>query len=126
MNDDYLASDMAWMDMKNNQIDVVIGPIETYEDQLFGYKASHECYVLIKDMEWSGRLAKYAAFLPELQEALPVEAPYKKEKPGPMQTSMPMMWFIMPAIVMQEAKPLPSTCPTTKRSSWKREPAASS
>ncbi|MCB0654156.1 MAG: hypothetical protein KDC85_22945 [Saprospiraceae bacterium] len=82
MNDDYLASDMAWMDMKNNQIDVVIGPIETYEDQLFGYKASHECYVLIKDMEWSGRLAKYAAFLPELQEALPVEAPYKKEKPG--------------------------------------------
>ena len=82
MNDDYLASDMAWMDMKNNQIDVVIGPIETYEDQLFGYKASHECYVLIKDMEWSGRLAKYAAFLPKLQEALPVEAPYKKEKPG--------------------------------------------
>lgn len=82
MNDDYLASDMAWMDMKNNQIDVVIGPIETYEDQLFGYKAAHECYVLIKDMEWSGRLSRYAAFLPELQEALPVEAPYKKEKPG--------------------------------------------
>lgn len=82
LNDEYQKSDMAWMDMKNNQIDVVIGPIETYEDQLFGYKAAHECYVLIKDMDWSERLAKYAAFLPELQEKLPVDAPYKTEKPG--------------------------------------------
>lgn len=82
LNDKYQPSDMAWMDMKNNEIDVVIGPIETYEDQLFGYKAAHECYVLVKDMEWSERLAKYAAFLPELQEALPVDDPYKTEKPG--------------------------------------------
>ncbi len=82
LNDDYQPSDMAWMDMKNNEIDVVIGPIETYEDQLFGYKAAHECYVLIKDMAWSERLAKYAEFLPELQAALPVEDQYKQEKPG--------------------------------------------
>lgn len=82
MNDDYQPSDMAWMDMKNNKIDVVIGPIETYEDQLFGYKAAHECYVLIKDMAWSDRLAKYAAFLPELQAALPVDDQYKQDKPG--------------------------------------------
>ena len=82
LNDEYLESDLAWMDMKKNQIDVVIGPIETYEDQLFGYKAAHECYVLVKDMNWSKRLEKYAQFMPELQEGLPVPAAYKKEKPG--------------------------------------------
>jgi len=80
--DDYQASDMAWLDMKDNNIDVVVGPIETYEDQLFGYKAAHECYILLKDMEWSKRLAKYAEFLPQLQKDLPVPAAYKAEKPG--------------------------------------------
>lgn len=82
LTDDYYASDIAWMDMKTNRIDIITGPIETYEDQLFGYKASHETYVLIKDMEWSKRLEKYAAFLPSLQQGLPVEEKYKKEKPG--------------------------------------------
>ena len=82
LSDDYQASDMAWLDMKDNQIDVVIGPIETYEDQLYGAKAAHECYVLVKDMDWSQRLDKYAAFLPELQKGLPVSAEYKTEEPG--------------------------------------------
>jgi len=82
MTDDYQPSDMAWMDMKNNMIEVVIGPIETYEDQLFGYKAAHETFVLIKDMEWSERLSKYTKVLPELQEGLPVPAEYKQETPG--------------------------------------------
>ncbi|HET8762463.1 MAG TPA: hypothetical protein VFM12_03560 [Gemmatimonadales bacterium] len=81
-NDDYRASDMAWLDMKDNAIDIVIGPIETYEDGLFGYKAAHEAYVLIKDQDWSRRLARYAALLPALQRGLPVEAEYRKEKPG--------------------------------------------
>ncbi len=82
LDDKYQASDMAWLDMKTNKIDIVIGPIETYEDQLFGYKASHSAYVLVKDMDWSKRLARYAQFLPELQSGLPVPAQYKKEKPG--------------------------------------------
>jgi hypothetical protein len=81
-NDEYQASDFAWMDMKNNPIDVVIGPIETYEDQLFGYKAGHEGYVLIKDQDWSARLARFAAFLPDLQKGLPVDPQYKAETPG--------------------------------------------
>ena len=80
--DDYRASDMAWMDMKDNPIDVIIGPIETYEDQLYGYKAAHEGYVLIKDMEWSGRLSRFAALLPSLQRGLPIDARYKAETPG--------------------------------------------
>ncbi len=82
LDDNYQPSDLAWLDMKDNQIDVVIGPIENYEDQLFGYKAAHECYVLVKDMAWSKRLSKYAAFLPELQEGLPVDEKYKQEQPG--------------------------------------------
>lgn len=82
LTDNYQPSDMAWLDMKTNQIDVVIGPIETYEDHLYGNKAAHECYVLIKDMEWSKRLEKYAAFLPDLQKGLPVPEAYKQEKPG--------------------------------------------
>lgn len=82
LTDEYQESDMAWMDMKNNTIEVVIGPIETYEDQLFGYKAAHETFVLIKDKKWSNRLSKYAEVLPELQEGLPVDDEYKQEKPG--------------------------------------------
>ena len=80
--DDYQPSDMAWLDMKQNPIDVVIGPIETYEDQLFGAKATHEGFVLIKDMAWSERLARFAALLPSLQESLPVAEEYKTETPG--------------------------------------------
>ncbi len=82
LTDDYQSSDMAWMDMKTNGIDVVIGPIENYEDALFNYKSAHEAYVLVKDKSWSDRLSKYAAFLPELQKGLPVPAKYKAEKPG--------------------------------------------
>ena len=81
-SNDYQKSDFAWMDMKNNGIDIVIGPIENYEDQLYGYKAANEAYVLIKDKSWSERLAKYTAVLPELQRGLPVTSKYKKEVPG--------------------------------------------
>lgn len=82
LTDDYQQSDFAWMDMKDNIIDVVIGPIETYEDQLYGYKAAHETFILVKDKEWSDRLSKYAAVLPDLQQGLPVPAAYKQETPG--------------------------------------------
>ena len=82
VSDDYQPSDMAWMDMKDNRIELVIGPIETYEDRLFGYRASFEAFVLIKDLAWSERLARFAAFLPELQRGLPVPDAYKAESPG--------------------------------------------
>ena len=82
LDDEYQESDLAWMDMKNNTIELVIGPIETYEDQLFGYKAAHEAFVLIKDKSWSERLSKYADVLPELQRGLPVAEEYKSETPG--------------------------------------------
>jgi hypothetical protein len=82
LTDDYFASDMAWMDMKTNTLDFVIGPIENYEDELFGYKTAYEGALLVKDKDWSLKLAKFAAFLPELQMNLPVDGKYKKEKPG--------------------------------------------
>ncbi|HEU4629107.1 MAG TPA: hypothetical protein VFS08_05155 [Gemmatimonadaceae bacterium] len=82
LSDDYRASDLAWMDMKDNTIDVVIGPIETYDDQLYGYKAAHEAFVLVKDTAWSQRLARYTTLLPALQRGLPVEERYRRETPG--------------------------------------------
>ncbi|WP_444942422.1 dipeptidyl-peptidase 3 family protein [Microbulbifer sp. ZKSA004] len=82
LSDNFRPSDMAWMDMKENDIDVVIGPIENYEDQLFAYRTAYESYVLLKDKEWSKKLAKFAALLPELQKGLPVEEKYKSEEPG--------------------------------------------
>ncbi|MGV3547897.1 MAG: dipeptidyl-peptidase 3 family protein [Pedobacter sp.] len=82
VTDNYTASDYAWLDMKTNGLDIIIGPIENYEDKLFNARASFESYVLIKDNEWSKRLAKYVAMLPELQKGLPVDAKYKKEVPG--------------------------------------------
>ena len=82
LTDDYLESDMAWMDVRNNNVDFVVGPIENYVDALYGYKAAHEAFILIKDQEWSKQLAHYAALLPELQTQLPVAEEYKQEKPG--------------------------------------------
>lgn len=82
LTDNYQASDLAWMAMKNNLIDVVIGPIETYEDQLLGYRAAFEAYILLKDLSWSEKLTKYTALLPKLQNNLPVDKKYKQEQPG--------------------------------------------
>jgi len=82
ISDEFQISDRYWMDVKDNDIDVVIGPIETYEDRLFGYRAAYESYVLIKDLEWSARLSRFAAFLPDLQDGLPVPDEYKWETPG--------------------------------------------
>ena len=80
--DEYFESDMQWMDVRNNNVDLVIGPIENYTDARYGIKASHEAFILIKDQEWTKQLARYAAFVPELQKQLPVPAEYKKEVPG--------------------------------------------
>jgi hypothetical protein len=80
--DEYYESDVAWIDMKNNTIEFIIGPIENYEDQLYGYKTAYESFILIKDKEWSSRLERYAALLPGLQKALPCSPEYKNETPG--------------------------------------------
>ena len=80
--DNYFESDMQWMDVRNNNIDMVVGPIENYTDARYGIKASHEAFILVKDQEWTKQLARYAQFVPELQKQLPVPEEYKKEVPG--------------------------------------------
>ena len=80
--DDYLASDLAWMDMKDCNMDLVIGPIENYDDHLFEAKAAYECFILLKDEVRSANLAKYVALLPTLQTMLPCPAEYKTFVPG--------------------------------------------
>ena len=80
--DDYLASDLAWMDMKDCNMDLVIGPIENYDDHLFEAKAAYEAFILLKDETRSANLAKYVALLPVLQQMLPCPAEYKTFVPG--------------------------------------------
>src|SRR6056297_3435009 len=82
MTGDYRESDMAWMDVRDNDIELVYGPIESYEDQLFGIRTAFEAFVLLKDQAWSERLARFAALLPALQQGLPVPGAYKAETPG--------------------------------------------
>lgn len=67
--------------MRSNGLELVIGPIEWYDDRLYGHKASHAALVLIKDLTWSERLARYASLLPSLQASLPVPEPYRRERP---------------------------------------------
>ena len=82
VTDNYTASDIAWLEMKTNTLDIIIGPIENYEDKLFNAKTSYEAFVLVKDKVWSKRLAKYVTMLPALQKGLPVPNKYKAELPG--------------------------------------------
>lgn len=82
LSDEYQVSDLYWMDVRDNEVDIVIGPVEPYEDKLFGYRAAYESMVLLKDLEWSARLVRYTGMLPDLQAGLPVPGAYKREVPG--------------------------------------------
>lgn len=79
---DYYESDMAWMDLKDNKIEVVIGPYEVYEDEMFNYKAAFESFVTIKDPEESKTLEKFAAYLTDIEKNLPIDDEYKNFERG--------------------------------------------
>lgn len=80
--DDYLASDLAWMDMKDSKVDFVTGPIESYDDMFRETKTSYESFVLLKDEARSKDLAKFVSMLPALQKELPCAPEYKTFVPG--------------------------------------------
>lgn len=80
--DDYLASDLAWMDMKDSKVDFVTGPIESYDDMFRETKTSYESFVLLKDEARSKDLAKFVSMLPALQKELPCAQEYKTFVPG--------------------------------------------
>jgi hypothetical protein len=81
LSDDYYESDVAWMDL-DSPIDVTIGPYETYEDELFNYKAAFESYVTLRDEAESRKLVKFSGYLQELEDNLPLEARYRNPKLG--------------------------------------------
>jgi hypothetical protein len=81
LTDDYYASDVAWMDL-DAPIDVTIGPYETYEDELFGYKAAFEAFVTVRDEAESAKLARFSGYLQELEDNLPVDPKYRNPKIG--------------------------------------------
>lgn len=81
LSDDYRPSDIAWVDMKANIIDILIGPMEV-EDRLLGIKTAYAASVLVKDRHGSEQLAHYAGLLSRFQETLPVPDAYKQEQPG--------------------------------------------
>jgi hypothetical protein len=80
-SNDYYASDVAWMDL-DAPIDVTIGPYETYEDELFSYKAAFEAYVTLRDEAESAKLARFSQYLQELEDNLPIDASYRNPKLG--------------------------------------------
>ena len=80
--DDYFKSDLAWMDMKNSNIDFVVGPIENYDDKFMEAKASYEAFILVKDVKRSSQLSHFINLLPEIQKNLPCEPKYKTFVPG--------------------------------------------
>ena len=81
LTDDYYASDVAWMDL-DAPIDVTIGPYETYEDELFGYKAAFEAFITVRDAVETDKLARYSGYLQELEDHLPMDAKYRNPKLG--------------------------------------------
>src|SRR5213078_639468 len=80
-SNDYYDSDVAWMDL-DSLIEVTIGPYETYEDELFGYKAAFEAYVTLRDEAESAKLKKFSQYLQELEDHLPLDAKYRNPKLG--------------------------------------------
>ena len=80
--DDYYESDMAWLDMDDSKMDLIIGPNETEDDQLYGKKASYGAFVLLKKMELTAQIDRLTSMLPELQKSLPCDDAYKTFIPG--------------------------------------------
>jgi hypothetical protein len=83
LSNDYYASDIAWMDL-NAPLDITIGPYETYNDELFGYKASFEAYITIRDEQETSRLKSFAGRLQEIENNLPIDPKYRNPKLGAM------------------------------------------
>lgn len=81
-SDDYFASDMAWMDMTDTDIETVIGPIENYLDGLFNYKTAWECGVFVKDIEATKELQVLKAHIDDLEKNLPYDKKYIRKSAG--------------------------------------------
>ncbi len=81
LSNDYYASDVAWMDL-DAPLDVTIGPYETYNDELFGYKASYEAYINLRDDAESAKLQFFANHMQDIENNLPMDPKYRNPKIG--------------------------------------------
>jgi hypothetical protein len=90
LSDDYYASDLAWLDLKNPKFDVIMAPYETYLDGVLGVKGSYGAAVLIRNEEESSRLEVYEKYIPEIQQSLPLASEDKPSLHG-HQTPMEVM-----------------------------------
>jgi hypothetical protein len=81
LSNDYYESDVAWMDL-DAPLDITIGPYETYNDEIFGYKAAFEAYVNVRDQQESARLASFSQHLQEIENSLPEDPKYRNPKLG--------------------------------------------
>ncbi len=81
LSNDYYTSDVAWMDL-DAPLDITIGPYETYNDELFGYKAAYEAYVNLRDDRETERLKSFSSHLQEIEDHLPIEPRYRNPKLG--------------------------------------------
>ena len=81
LSNDYYASDMAWMDL-DAPLDITIGPYETYNDELFGYKAAFEAYVNLRDDAETAKLSAFTAHLQDIENNLPIDPSYRNPKLG--------------------------------------------
>ena len=88
LSDDYYASDLQWLELKNPKIDVIFAPYETYLDDVLGVKTSYEAALLIRNEPESAKLELYQKYVPDIQDALPLAAadrPSKRGQPSPME-----------------------------------------
>jgi hypothetical protein len=82
LSNNYYESDMAWMDLKDHLIEVVIGPYEVYEDELFNYKAAFEAFITLRDPEESKKLTRFSKYLMDIEKNLPIPEEHKNYQRG--------------------------------------------
>jgi len=82
LTDNYYESDLAWLDEKDPRIDVIFAPYETYLDDVLGVKTSYGASILIRNEEESRKLAVYEKYVPDMQDALPLDPADKPSKRG--------------------------------------------
>ena len=115
LSNDYYASDLAWMDL-DSPIDITIGPYETYDDQIFGYKAAFETFLNLRDDEESAKFSALSAHLQEIEDNLPIDPQYRNPKLGAAAPIRVVDEICVPGTPTTEWPPPPTICRTT--SGW--------
>ncbi|MBU0486832.1 MAG: Zn-dependent hydrolase [Bacteroidetes bacterium] len=121
LNDDYTASTIAWLELKDNNIDFVCGPIEVYEDKFMGCKTAYTAMIFIKDIEWTEKIDKYTKLVPILEKEIPLDEKYKKPIKDDSRAQLCVYELIYAAgDANAEAKPVAISLPNDERISLEK------